>query len=112
MQQIITETQMFRTEDKKRGNKTIRVLIFGGEAFCRYEVTKSGFRPHGRAKEEKDERSCQMIALDGVMRKHLARAERTASVMAIAAVTEAKDRRSYGYLEETITHVTPNDCSG
>ena len=97
---------MFRTEDEKIGKKTIRVLIFGGEAFCRYEVTTSGFRPHGRKQEEKDERSCQMISLEEAMRKHLRRAKRTAGVMAMAATALVQDRRSYGYSEVTVKYVT------
>ena len=96
---------MFRTEDEKIGNKTVRVLIYGGDAFCRYEVTATGFRPHGRKQVEKDERRCQMIALEDAMRKHLSRAEETARVMAIAGTMTTKDTRRYGYREVAFRYV-------
>lgn len=97
---------MLRTQDEKRGKKTIRVLIYGGDAFCRYEVTATGFRPHGRSKVEKDERQCQRIALQDAIRRLLARAESTSVVMAIAAENEPMDTRSYGYREMELRHVT------
>ena len=96
---------MFRTETEKKGKKTSRVLIYGGMAFCRYEVTKMGFRPFGRKKVEQSEKKCQIIALRDSMRKHIMRTLHTAEVMAMVENTKVFDTSSYGYSEVVIRYV-------